>query len=65
MTGVLFAAIAALANVAGGTIVIAPGIRTGRYLDVLVGFGAGFMLAVALLEMTPQAVGLGGGLPRY
>jgi len=60
MTGTLFAAIAALANIVGGAIILSRK-GPGRYLDVLVGFGAGFMLAVALLEMTPHAVGLKGG----
>jgi ZIP family zinc transporter/zinc and cadmium transporter len=60
MTGALFAAIAGIANLLGGAIVLT---RRGprRYLDALVGFGAGFMLAVALLEMTPHAIGLRGG----
>jgi ZIP family zinc transporter/zinc and cadmium transporter len=60
MTGALFAAIAALANLLGGAIVLTRR-GPGRYLDALVGFGAGFMLAVALLEMTPHAIGLRGG----
>jgi ZIP family zinc transporter/zinc and cadmium transporter len=60
MTGALFAVIAALANILGGAIVLTRR-GPGRYLDALVGFGAGFMLAVALLEMTPHAIGLRGG----
>lgn len=60
MTGALFAAIAAIANVLGGAIVLTRR-GPGRYLDALIGFGAGFMLAVALLEMTPHAIGLRGG----
>jgi len=60
MTGALFALIAAVANLAGGAIVLSRR-GPGRYLDVLAGFGAGFMLAVALLEMTPHAVDLHGG----
>lgn len=60
MTGALFAGIAALANVFGGAIVLSRR-GPGRYLDILVGFGAGFMLAVALLEMVPHAIGLRGG----
>lgn len=60
MTGALFAAIAGVANLLGGAIVLARR-GPGRYLDALVGFGAGFMLAVAVLEMTPHAIGLRGG----
>jgi ZIP family zinc transporter/zinc and cadmium transporter len=60
VTGALFAVIAALANILGGAIVLTRR-GPGRYLDALVGFGAGFMLAVALLEMTPHAIGLRGG----
>jgi ZIP family zinc transporter/zinc and cadmium transporter len=60
MTGALFAAIAAVANLLGGAIILTRR-GPGRYLDALVGFGAGFMLAVALLEMTPHAIGLRGG----
>lgn len=58
--GVLYAAIAAVANVLGGLIVVTRR-GPGRYLDVLAGFGAGFMLSVAMLEMVPHATGLRGG----
>jgi ZIP family zinc transporter/zinc and cadmium transporter len=61
MTGVLFAAFVGLANLAGGLIVLSPRRRSRRLLDALVGFGAGFMLAVVLLEMTPPVVALRGG----
>ncbi len=61
MTGLVFAAIAALANVGGGALVISSRRGPGSFLDALVGFGAGFMLAVALLEMAPQAAPLRGG----
>ena len=57
-----YAAIAGLTNLVGGVLVTA-GVRgrTGT-LNVLVAFGAGFMLAVALLEMLPGALGTEGGL---
>ena len=60
MKGALFAALAGLADLLGGLVVLSHrGPR--RTLDVLVGFGAGFMLAVALIEMTPKAVQLEHG----
>lgn len=61
MTGVLFAALAALGDVAGGLLVIW---RTGRdrgALAALTGFGAGFMLAVVVMGMLPHAVEVQGG----
>jgi len=61
MTGVLFAAIAGLANLLGGAAILAPGRRHGPHLEGLFGFGAGFMLAVAILEMAPHAVQLRAG----
>src|SRR5690606_4736299 len=58
----LYAALAGLTNLLGGILVTA-GVRgrTGA-LNVLVAFGAGFMLAVALLEMLPGAMETAGGL---
>jgi ZIP family zinc transporter/zinc and cadmium transporter len=58
MKGVLFAALAGVADLVGGLVVLSPRAGTRRTLDLLVGFGAGFMLAVALVEMTPKAVQL-------
>ncbi|MCI0435686.1 MAG: ZIP family metal transporter [Gemmatimonadetes bacterium] len=62
MTGIAFAAIAALGDVLGGALVLARPARERRILSVLVGFGAGFMLAVAILEMIPAAIEVEGGL---
>lgn len=62
MAGMLFAAISALGDLAGGLVVIrSPFARSRRGLAVLTGFGAGFMLAVALVGMLPQALALKGG----
>ena len=61
MTGVLYAALAALGDVGGGLLVIW---RTGRdrpLLTVLSGFGAGFMLALVILGMLPHAIDVRGG----
>ena len=49
--------LAALADVAGGFVLVrARGIE--RYLRYFVALGAGFLMAVALLEMTPESVKL-------
>jgi ZIP family zinc transporter/zinc and cadmium transporter len=67
--GVLYAAIAAVGDVLGGLLVIGPlsqGERDPRtrrlLLSALVAFGAGFMLAIAFVEMMPAAIGIEGGL---
>src|ERR1700739_492963 len=49
--------LAALADVAGGLVLVrAHGIE--RYLRYFVALGAGFLMAVALLEMTPESLRL-------
>ena len=60
--GILFASLAALGDVIGGLFVLTGPARSRRALSALVGFGAGFMLAVALVEMVPVAFDLPGGL---
>lgn len=55
-TIVLSAILVGLANIAGGLLVLGGRGAGRRTLQFLVGFGAGFMLAVALLEMLPPAV---------
>jgi len=63
IAGMIYAAIAALGDLAGGVLVIhSPVSRSRRGLAVLTGFGAGFMLAVALVGMLPEALALRGGL---
>lgn len=63
IAGVLYAALASLGDVAGGLFVLrTPFSRSRRGLAILGGFGAGFMLAVALLGMLPEALELEGGL---
>lgn len=59
---VSFAILAAVANFVGGGLVAwrARGVHTA--LHVLTAFGAGFMLAVAILEMLPGAMEVSGGL---
>jgi len=53
----LLGAIAALADVAGGLVLVrARGVE--RYLRYFVALGAGFLMATALLEMTPESLRL-------
>lgn len=61
ITGVVFSAIAALGDVLGGALVTFRRTVSRAWLGVLVGFGAGFMLAVALLAMVPAAMDARGG----
>jgi ZIP family zinc transporter/zinc and cadmium transporter len=59
--GLLFALLAGLGDVLGGALVLGGARNRERLLAVLVGFGAGFMIAVALLEMLPAALAIEGG----
>jgi zinc transporter ZupT len=52
----VYALIAAVANVVGGLLITQASPRGIRAQRLLLGFGAGFMLAVALLAMLPHAV---------
>jgi zinc transporter ZupT len=54
---IILGAIAALADVAGGFVLVrARGVE--RYLRYFVALGAGFLMATALLEMTPESLRL-------
>ncbi len=56
MSALLFALIAALGNIAGGYAVVRHERRSLAVIEQFVAFGAGFMLAVALLEVAPEAI---------
>jgi ZIP family zinc transporter/zinc and cadmium transporter len=57
----ILGAIAALADVAGGWVLVrARGVE--RYLRYFVALGAGFLMATALLEMAPESLRLNGRL---
>ena len=58
----LLVALVAAANVAGALLVTAGAAGRKSLLGFLVGFGAGFMLAVALLEMMPPALDAAHGM---
>lgn len=68
ISGLIYSALAALGDVLGGLLILTPfGRETDfrhrrRLLAALVAFGAGFMLAVSVLEMLPAAFDLNGGL---
>ncbi len=59
--GIVYSMIAALGDVLGGALVTFRRTVSRAWLGVLVGFGAGFMLAVALLAMVPAAMDARGG----
>jgi zinc transporter ZupT len=57
----LLGAVAALADVAGGLVLVrAHGVE--RFLRYFVALGAGFLMATALLEMTPESIKLSAKL---
>lgn len=62
IAGLLYSVLAGLGDVLGGLLVTRHAPRSRTRLAMLVGFGAGFMLAVALLEMMPRAFGVRGGI---
>ncbi|MEX0912183.1 MAG: ZIP family metal transporter [Gemmatimonadota bacterium] len=55
-TALLYALVAAVANVGGGLLITTASPRGIRAQRLLLGFGAGFMLAVAFLAMLPHAL---------
>ncbi|HEU4570417.1 MAG TPA: ZIP family metal transporter [Gemmatimonadales bacterium] len=60
MSPILWATLAAAGNLAGGLVLVRRAARSMRLLEALVAFGAGFMLAVTLAEVIPEALGGGG-----
>lgn len=62
ISNLLYAILAGGMDILGGALVITPARRSKRFLAFLVAFGAGFMLAVALLEMLPDALVARGGV---
>jgi ZIP family zinc transporter/zinc and cadmium transporter len=60
MTPLVYALVAAAANVAGGLAVTRSARRGLAFIGGLVAFGAGYMVAIALTEMVPHALELGG-----
>jgi ZIP family zinc transporter/zinc and cadmium transporter len=62
VSGILWTAVAGLGNLLGGALVVAHPRTRQSVLKAFVGFGAGFMLAVAMVEVLPQALQLRGGV---
>ncbi len=60
MNALVFALLAAAGNLAGAGILVRRERRSMALIEGCVAFGAGFMLAVALLEMLPEAFAIGG-----
>ena len=62
IAGLLYSILAALGDLVGGAIVLRNPPPGKRALGILTGFGAGFMLAVALVSMLPVAMDMTGGM---
>jgi ZIP family zinc transporter/zinc and cadmium transporter len=60
VTPLVFALVAAAANLAGGLAVTRSARRGLRVIELFVAFGAGYMLAVAFAEVLPEAIATGG-----
>ncbi len=65
MIALIFALVAALGNLAGGYAVVRHERRSLDVIELFLGFGAGFMLAVALLEVAPEAIARRADAPVY
>jgi len=65
MNAVVFALFAAAGNLAGGYAVVRHERRSLAVIDLFLAFGAGFMIAVALLEMAPEAFARRTDAPIY
>jgi ZIP family zinc transporter/zinc and cadmium transporter len=62
LQAIAFTALAAIANIGGGALIAWRTRGASRLLPFLNAFGAGFMLAVAFLEMLPGGIAVPGGL---
>jgi len=58
----LYALVAAAGNVLGALAVTRRAVRELRVIELLVAFGAGFMLSVAIIELLPAALSRSGTL---
>ncbi len=65
MNALGFALMAAVANLAGGIAVARGARRSLAVIHLSLAFGAGFMLAVALLEVAPEAIARGNDAPVF
>jgi zinc and cadmium transporter len=60
VTALVYALVAASANVLGALAVVRHARKSLRVIEHSVAFGAGFMLAVCLIEIVPEALARGG-----
>ncbi|HET7248656.1 MAG TPA: ZIP family metal transporter [Gemmatimonadales bacterium] len=60
MTALVYALVAASANVLGALAVVRHVRRSLRLIEHAIAFGAGYMLAVCLVEVIPEALARGG-----
>lgn len=60
MTPVLWAIVAALGNVLGAFVVTRQTRWSKVALDTMIAFASGFMMSVALIDMTPEAIAING-----
>ncbi|MGH7702269.1 MAG: ZIP family metal transporter [Gemmatimonadales bacterium] len=65
MISLTFALISAAGNLVGAFAVVRGERRSLEVIEAFVAFGAGFMLAVALLEVTPEAMAQGLDAPLF
>lgn len=65
MISLAFALISAAGNLMGAFAVVRRERRSLEVIETFVAFGAGFMLAVALLEVTPEAMAQGADAPLF
>jgi ZIP family zinc transporter/zinc and cadmium transporter len=61
----LFALIAAVATAAGGIIATLPGRLSRQHLSHMIAFGAGYILAAALVSLMPEAIELLPNAPLW
>jgi zinc and cadmium transporter len=65
VNALVFALAAAAANLAGGYAVVRHERHSLAVIDLLLAFGAGFMLSVVVLEMAPEAILMRSDAPLY
>jgi ZIP family zinc transporter/zinc and cadmium transporter len=61
----VFALVAAAGNLLGGLAVVRHQNRSLALIDLFLGFGAGFMISVAMLEVAPEAISLRSDAPIF
>jgi ZIP family zinc transporter/zinc and cadmium transporter len=61
----VFAVVAAAATFAGGVLATLPGRLSKRQLSLIIGFGAGYILAAALVSLMPESLALVSSAPLW